>query len=119
MSDTTTQTTLREALTGGSQAEAKALRACLRAGDVAPVLAALYRDMATQDGADAIDDVMLEFGKQRVEASTIDNGYIRSLRWESHKRGKNWTASVRHDPGSRGGLARTFWTRRAGYGRDR
>ena len=34
--------------------------------------------------------------------------------YESHKRGKNWAATIRLDPASPGGLSRDFWPRAHG-----
>ena len=44
-------------------------------------------------------------------ALDIVKGYVdqSEVNYESHKRGKNWTATVEFDPGAPGEIARDFW----------
>ena len=43
-------------------------------------------------------------------------GYLdqSDVAWESHRRGKNWVATVSFDPGAPSNLARAFWKRGSG-----
>jgi|GEM_PF-3174384 len=44
----------------------------------------------------------------------IETGCINNFNFETHKRGKNWIATVQKDRKSPGGLAREFWQRGSG-----
>lgn len=45
----------------------------------------------------------------------VEQGALKTVPcYETHKRGKNWAATVTKDPRSPGGLARTFWPRARG-----
>jgi len=46
-----------------------------------------------------------------IERIETTDGVIENLSYESHRRGKNWIATVKADRSAPGGLARDFWPR--------
>lgn len=51
---------------------------------------------------------------ENVVKLEIVDGCIEHTNWESHKRGKNWVATVRRNKASRFGMDREFWQRGSG-----
>ena len=59
--------------------------------------------------------VFMEIGRLLdVYAYAIEDGCVENLDYETHKRGKNWIATVKPDRGAPGGLDRFFWVHGSG-----